>query len=390
MEPNESNPLKSQPTGGLKLMTVFIAVLALHVLVIGGFTVWHLLYPANADSDLALDKSHKAKIMSDSSIGDVSTADAASADKAAATPPPASTDNNSTDTPATPDASATASTAPATPATPASTASSVITVPASPTMPATPTMAEDTSAAASNPPVTAQTPSGPVYKGPVVNPPDNLAPPGEAAAGSSVATDATTPATPVAGVAYTVKRGDSLAKIAHRHHIALAKLRAANSLTSDSLHLGQKLVIPARDAKTADASEALASSAAPAIAAPAASASTAPLAQPVQESDNVTMPAANTSLAGALPKHTHKALAAHHLYTVVKGDTLTKIARRYHTTTSAIMAANNLTNAGRLSIGQKLHIPPHPSREAATAEEAAPQEPQPHSTTSGQLANYLP
>ena len=45
MEPNENNPLKPQPTGGLKLMTVFIAVLALHVVVIGGFTVWHLLYP---------------------------------------------------------------------------------------------------------------------------------------------------------------------------------------------------------------------------------------------------------------------------------------------------------------------------------------------------------
>ena len=398
MEPNDSNPLKSQPTGGLKLMTVFIAVLALHVLVIGGFTVWHLLYPANADNDLALDKSHKAKIMSDSSIGDVSTADSASGDKAVSGTPSTATDSgSSTDTAAAPDASATASTAPATPAAPAapattasdSPASSVITVPASPTMPATPTMAEDTAAAASNPPATAQTPSGPVYKGPVVNPPDNLAPPGEAAAGS-VATDAPAPAAPVAGLAYTVKRGDSLAKIAHRHHIALAKLRAANGLASDSLHLGQKLVIPARDTKTADASEALASSPAPVAAAPAASTSTAPVAQPVQESDNVALPAPTSSLAGALPKHTHKALAAHHLYTVVKGDTLTKIARRYHTTTSAIMAANNLTNAGRLSIGQKLHIPPHASREAATAEQAAPQEPQPHSTTSGQLANYLP
>jgi LysM repeat protein len=187
-------------------------------------------------------------------------------------------------------------------------------------------------------------------------------------------------------MAYTVKPGDSLAKIAHRHHVALAKLRAANSLASDSLHIGQKLVIPALAAKTPDASEALASGTTPAAATPM---TTAPMAQPVQESDGVaTTPSATSSLATALPRHTHKTAGAHHLYTVVKGDTLTKIARRYHTTTSAIMAANNLTNAGRLSIGQKLHIPPHPSRE--TAEQAAPPEPQPHTAANGQLANYLP
>jgi LysM repeat protein len=88
------------------------------------------------------------------------------------------------------------------------------------------------------------------------------------------------------------------------------------------------------------------------------------------------------------PHHTHKltATATHHLYTVVRGDTLTKIAKRYHTTTSALVAANGLSHAGRLSIGQKLHIPSHESR---TADEK-PIDIEPHRANRAQLANNLP
>ncbi len=63
------------------------------------------------------------------------------------------------------------------------------------------------------------------------------------------------------GTPYTVARGDSLARIAHRHHVALAQLKPANSLTSDRLTIGQKLVIPEprrRRLATTDASEAAA------------------------------------------------------------------------------------------------------------------------------------
>jgi LysM repeat protein len=246
-------------------------------------------------------------------------------------------------------------------------------------------MAEDTSAAAANPPAPVEVASGPVHNGPVVNPPDNLAPPAEASA-PNVAADSVAPAVSVDGLPYTVKRGDSLAKIAHRHHIALAKLRAANSLASDSLHIGQKLVIPGREPKAAPAD---AIAAATPAATPASPAPTAPVAQPVTAADLSGSLASPSVADTALPTHAHKTTSVHHLYTVVKGDTLTKIAKRYHTTTSAIMAANNLTNAGRLSIGQKLHIPSHQMREA-TAEEPAPQETAPHTAAKGQLANYTP
>jgi LysM repeat protein len=156
----------------------------------------------------------------------------------------------------------------------------------------------------------------------------------------------------------------------------LSDLRAANGLAGDGLHIGQKLVIP-----SAPKADAVATTATPA---PADLTATPAAPTDADASGPVTAPAVATL---ALPKHTH---AAHRLYTVVKGDTLTRIAKRYHTTTSAIMAANNLTNAGRLAIGQKLHIPAHESRASSTAEETTPQETEPHAAPKGQLANYTP
>ena len=44
------------------------------------------------------------------------------------------------------------------------------------------------------------------------------------------------------------------------------------------------------------------------------------------------------------------------VYVVKKGDTLGAIARRYRVTTSQIMRWNNLKNANRLRIGQRLRI----------------------------------
>lgn len=44
-------------------------------------------------------------------------------------------------------------------------------------------------------------------------------------------------------------------------------------------------------------------------------------------------------------------------YTVVAGDTLSKIATRFNTTVSAIAQANGITNVNRISIGQRLVIP---------------------------------
>jgi LysM repeat protein len=44
-------------------------------------------------------------------------------------------------------------------------------------------------------------------------------------------------------------------------------------------------------------------------------------------------------------------------YTVKAGDTLSAIAKRYGVTTSAIQEANNITNASKIVVGQRLIIP---------------------------------
>lgn len=45
------------------------------------------------------------------------------------------------------------------------------------------------------------------------------------------------------------------------------------------------------------------------------------------------------------------------IYTVVRGDTLYRIARRFNTTTSALVQGNCLTNANRIYVGQRLRVP---------------------------------
>jgi cell wall-associated NlpC family hydrolase len=50
---------------------------------------------------------------------------------------------------------------------------------------------------------------------------------------------------------YTVKKGDTVSRIAKKFRITADELRAANSLDSDKLYRGRKLVLPSRDARSA-------------------------------------------------------------------------------------------------------------------------------------------
>ena len=49
---------------------------------------------------------------------------------------------------------------------------------------------------------------------------------------------------PANGNEYVVQKGDNLTLIAKNNGVTVADLRKANNLTSDSLKVGQKLVIP--------------------------------------------------------------------------------------------------------------------------------------------------
>jgi len=88
------------------------------------------------------------------------------------------------------------------------------------------------------------------------------------------------------GKIYVVKKGDILGKIAQEHKTTVAKIKEANNLKNDVIRVGQKLVIPSKDAKKSDLAPATEKSEAPAQAtsseaqpAPAEKSSTATSAQ---------------------------------------------------------------------------------------------------------------
>lgn len=108
---------------------------------------------------------------------------------------------------------------------------------------------------------------------------------------------------------YSVRSGDTLSGIARRHGVTVAELRSANSLSGDTIRIGQNLRIPSASGGTA-----------------------APLSAPVDA-------------------------AGQERYEVRPGDTLSVIARRHGTTVGQIKATNNLSS-DRIVVGQELYLTP--------------------------------
>jgi len=404
---NNDSKIKSQ-TGGLKLMTVFIAVLALHVVVIGGI-IGYRLVSGGGDSDVTTtDKSDKSTTITESALpaADKSAAPtevasipaatttstpapaATTPDATAATPTPASDNTTSTATPAAaPTPAATPTPAPAPAPAPAPSTIVASTVAPAPAVAPAPTPALTLATPAPAPNVNVAVTQTPATTGPITSdltpPPDN----------SQISTPALTPApAPAPTVAlssgpvhmpppnespevphehlqvYTVKITDSYKKIAERHHVTVAQLKEVNHIKGNVLHTGQKLLIPSEKSLVAERSSTSLD------AAPIISESTTPITTGLTSTSTTV---ASTGL-------------HHHMYTVVKGDTLTKIAHRYKVSTRALMAENDITDPTKLSIGKKLRIPSVESRSARINTPASqPSQVQAKTTApTAQLANY--
>ena len=129
---------------------------------------------------------------------------------------------------------------------------------------------------------------------------------------------------------YTVRKGDSLAKIARIHQTTVQELRAANGITGDMIRIGQALNIPGGQT-------ALVSSPAKAQVVPVAAVVNAQV--PVKTGFSE--------------------------YTVVTGDTLWKIAKTFNTQPSQIAKLNGITDPSKLKVGSIIKVPTSSSQEAS-------------------------
>ena len=151
---------------------------------------------------------------------------------------------------------------------------------------------------------------------------------------------------------YTVVSGDSLYSIARRFNTTVAELRRLNNLTSDLLQVGQVLIIkdvniPTPDnnyityvVKSGDSLYKIAQQYNTTV-------------KELIEINNLSSTTLSIGQTLRIPVATS---TPNNTYTVVSGDSLYSIARRFGITVQELIDANNLTS-NTLQIGQVLQIP---------------------------------
>ncbi len=163
---------------------------------------------------------------------------------------------------------------------------------------------------------------------------------------------------------YTVRRGDSLGKIATQFGVSVAMLKEANGLGSNTIHPGQHLIVPVArmnsDVSLADAQPLSVQYGARRIrplapAQPLAVATATPeTSTPVRTasaSGPSVAPAEAEPAAAEAPKTTETRI----VYQVRRGDSLSKIAAKYGVSVSDIRQWNNIRGS-RINSGQRLYL----------------------------------
>lgn len=160
---------------------------------------------------------------------------------------------------------------------------------------------------------------------------------------------------------YVIQDGDTLGKIASKFGVERKSLLEANRLSEGQpIYIGETLVIPGA----------------------AGVASTAPSAPSEIAGSTKPEPAKQQSVVVGETKKAPPATATTHK--VVKGDTLTSLAKKYNTTVESLKSANGL-RGDSISLGQNLKIPS--SKSVATTSPGASPVPDPASK-GGQSAAF--
>ena len=138
-------------------------------------------------------------------------------------------------------------------------------------------------------------------------------------------------------IIYTVQEGDNLGFISEWYKVGLSDLRNWNNINRNSIRIGQKIVIYVDKSKSEFYSKINTMSFAD-----------------KQATVGKTVPSNTQSVAVRAPVETDGEFVT---YTVRNGDTIWDIVKLYeNVTTSQVLALNNLPNADKLQVGQKLKI----------------------------------
>lgn len=152
---------------------------------------------------------------------------------------------------------------------------------------------------------------------------------------------------------YTVVKGDTLYKIANQFGVTVNDIITANNLKSNTLQIGQKLSIPILKQENIEyyvqAGDSLWSIAR----------KFNTTVDEIKKLNNLTTNLLNINQRLLIPKETDNNISEeqkYYEYTVISGDTLYSIARKYNTTVNELISYNNLSSTA-LSLGQKIKIP---------------------------------
>ena len=146
---------------------------------------------------------------------------------------------------------------------------------------------------------------------------------------------------------YTVKKGDSLWLIANKNGVSVDDIKNANNLTSNTLQIGQILIIPGKKTSTKEITYVVKKGDSLWLIANKYDTTV----EKIKSVNNLTNNTLQIGQILTIPSSTE-----FFTYTVKKGDNLWLIAKNYNTTVDNIKKLNNLTS-NTLQIGQKLILP---------------------------------
>ena len=148
---------------------------------------------------------------------------------------------------------------------------------------------------------------------------------------------------------YVVQSGDNLYSIARKFNTTVDTIKRLNNLTSNTLSIGQKILIKSIPSTIKDENEYYIVKKGDSLYSIALKYN-----MTVQELKSINNLSTNLLSTGQRLKVSNKEF--NNTYKVVNGDTLYSIARRYNISTDELKKLNNLTS-NTLSIGQVLRIP---------------------------------